>query len=597
MGVNAVTVVVSEAAADTSDESSDSAEAEAAKPSKQQQLRMHSLSDGLKSGSLFSLGGSSFRKSVFHFRDSMAVLGGKLRSTSSNSSNNAPGVKKLSGVRGQLKLAFKELYRALEFLYNFSALNALGISKILKKHDKLFGSCGSTRTVYMAAKSTRVQRVMRTIEADFASRFEGNDHKQAMRTLKPEERKTGQLFAFVLGGIVGFEVCLVMVLLVINYTSRGTSAGGPFYTEAVFPFYRGFILLMLHLYLYGVNLVLFTRCKINYPFIFDFHVSTALRPQEVLFFVAACSAPLLGGQALQVLIQSSSNRFHLGAASADIIPVVLLGVYFLVLLYPFNVFYRSSRLFFLRTLYKLLTAPCHRVRLADFFLGDQLTSQVRFLYDLQFSVCYYFSGEYATRNFRTIQEDPVFKDFSYIVGCLPFFCRAMQCLRRFYDEKDRKHLANLMKYALAMLVIITSLLYHDKDGKAFVVMFVFASVCATCYSYYWDVTQDWGLLNRRSSNPWLRDDLILPRSRRWVYYVALVLNLLMRLLWISSIIPITSIIKGVNYQVLVMLFAAVEVIRRNIWIFFRIENEHLNNCGNFRAVKQVPLPLNRAHLD
>jgi hypothetical protein len=28
---------------------------------------------------------------------------------------------------------------------------------------------------------------------------------------------------------------------------------------------------------------------------------------------------------------------------------------------------------------------------------------------------------------------------------------------------------------------------------------------------------------------------------------------------------------------------------RNIWSFFRLENEHLNNCGQYRAVKEVPV--------
>ena len=28
-----------------------------------------------------------------------------------------------------------------------------------------------------------------------------------------------------------------------------------------------------------------------------------------------------------------------------------------------------------------------------------------------------------------------------------------------------------------------------------------------------------------------------------------------------------------------------------MWNFFRLENEHLNNCGHFRAIKDIPLPF------
>jgi len=32
-----------------------------------------------------------------------------------------------------------------------------------------------------------------------------------------------------------------------------------------------------------------------------------------------------------------------------------------------------------------------------------------------------------------------------------------------------------------------------------------------------------------------------------------------------------------------------EVFRRFIWNFFRLENEHLNNCGQFRAVRDISI--------
>ncbi len=38
--------------------------------------------------------------------------------------------------------------------------------------------------------------------------------------------------------------------------------------------------------------------------------------------------------------------------------------------------------------------------------------------------------------------------------------------------------------------------------------------------------------------------------------------------------------------------ATIEAARRAMWCFFRMENEQLNNCGNFRPVAQVP-PLLR----
>lgn len=41
-----------------------------------------------------------------------------------------------------------------------------------------------------------------------------------------------------------------------------------------------------------------------------------------------------------------------------------------------------------------------------------------------------------------------------------------------------------------------------------------------------------------------------------------------------------------NRKLANMLFAS---FRRFIWNFFRLENEHLNNCGQFRAVRDISI--------
>ena len=42
-------------------------------------------------------------------------------------------------------------------------------------------------------------------------------------------------------------------------------------------------------------------------------------------------------------------------------------------------------------------------------------------------------------------------------------------------------------------------------------------------------------------------------------------------------------------QIWQTVFAFLELVRRFVWNFFRLENEHLNNCGEFRAVREISL--------
>ncbi|KAL7001290.1 Phosphate transporter PHO1 1, partial [Sarracenia purpurea var. burkii] len=67
------------------------------------------------------------------------------------------------------------------------------------------------------------------------------------------------------------------------------------------------------------------------------------------------------------------------------------------------------------------------------------------------------------------------------------------------------------------------------------------------------------------------------------------LNIILRLAWLQTVLHYN--LGYVDYRVTGLLLAALEVIRRGQWNFYRLENEHLNNAGNFRAVKSVPLPF------
>lgn len=45
----------------------------------------------------------------------------------------------------------------------------------------------------------------------------------------------------------------------------------------------------------------------------------------------------------------------------------------------------------------------------------------------------------------------------------------------------------------------------------------------------------------------------------------------------------------ISSDLLTSITAPLEVFRRFVWNFFRLENEHLNNCGKFRAVRDISI--------
>lgn len=68
-----------------------------------------------------------------------------------------------------------------------------------------------------------------------------------------------------------------------------------------------------------------------------------------------------------------------------------------------------------------------------------------------------------------------------------------------------------------------------------------------------------------------------------------VLNVVLRFAWLQTVLNLQ--LSFLHRQTLITIVASLEIVRRGIWNFFRLENEHLNNVGKYRAFKSVPLPF------
>lgn len=102
-----------------------------------------------------------------------------------------------------------------------------------------------------------------------------------------------------------------------------------------------------------------------------------------------------------------------------------------------------------------------------------------------------------------------------------------KCARRWFDDSDVNHLANMGKYVSAMVAAGARVTYGRREDNLWFAVVLVTSVVATVYQLYWDFVKDWGFLNPKSRNPWLRDDLILKNNT--IYYISMVSSISMPL--------------------------------------------------------------------
>uniref|UniRef100_A0A8C1V2U7 Xenotropic and polytropic retrovirus receptor 1a n=1 Tax=Cyprinus carpio TaxID=7962 RepID=A0A8C1V2U7_CYPCA len=298
--------------------------------------------------------------------------------------------------------------------------------------------------------------------------------------------------------------------------------------------YRGGFLLIQFLFLLGINTYGWRQAGVNHVLIFELNPRNNLSHQH-LFEIAGFLGVLW---CLSILSCLFADYTWLPMQAN---PLILYGFMMLFLINPFKTAYYKSRFWLIKLLFRVFTTPFHRVEFADFWLADQLNSLVIVLSDLEYLVCYYsMELQWGDRS-----------------GLLP-------------STYDQKH----------------------TDAEVFFYMLILSSVVSSLYTLIWDLKMDWGLFDRNAGeNTFLREEIVYPHKA--YYYCAIIEDVILRFAWTLQI-SLTSMTAIPSIEdIVVTILAPLEVFRRFVWNFFRLENEHLNNCGEFRAVRDISVaPLN-----
>ncbi|KAK3845434.1 MAG: EXS family-domain-containing protein [Linnemannia gamsii] len=254
---------------------------------------------------------------------------------------------------------------------------------------------------------------------------------------------------------------------------------------------------------------------------------------------------------------------------------------------PLPIAHFTARRWFISSIGRILASGYYRVEFRDFFLADEMNSLSYSIEQFEFAMCAY-SEQWSDLATQCSTSHMWITPF---LTALPAWFRLLQCLRRYRDTLEWfPHLVNAGKYSASLINLFVYFSFRHYGGAQLKTAWIFVSVLTSCYTFGWDVYMDWGLFRFGKTgggaygHPFLRQELVY--SRTWVYYMAIVLDFLGRFSWTARLIPM-----NVNVMVLSFVLAFLEVLRRWQWNFFRLENEHLNNCGQFRAIKDIPLPF------
>eukprot|EP00568_Trieres_chinensis_P017772 CAMPEP_0183320518 /NCGR_PEP_ID=MMETSP0160_2-20130417/66522_1 /TAXON_ID=2839 ORGANISM="Odontella Sinensis, Strain Grunow 1884" /NCGR_SAMPLE_ID=MMETSP0160_2 /ASSEMBLY_ACC=CAM_ASM_000250 /LENGTH=291 /DNA_ID=CAMNT_0025487221 /DNA_START=101 /DNA_END=976 /DNA_ORIENTATION=+ len=242
---------------------------------------------------------------------------------------------------------------------------------------------------------------------------------------------------------------------------------------------------------------------------------------------------------------------------------------------------------------------------------------VKVFQDIMWTLCFVISGDFLLPENLDENDAPHpwqhafwYKNVVIPLICLfPLWIRFNQCLRRYMDTHKRwPNLANAFKYALSQTVTLFGafhplyLLHVHKGNRPdqpsnenginlFQTFWMGLFITSSLYSFLWDVYMDWGLGRPRFA--FLGPRLMFPRQLH--YYGVMVIDLVLRSMWVLTLVPPQS---GASFEIpqyLTAVTMSLELLRRTLWGFFRLEHEHRHNTEGYRRIDFVPLHFNTGH--
>ena len=242
-------------------------------------------------------------------------------------------------------------------------------------------------------------------------------------------------------------------------------------------------------------------------------------------------------------------------------------------------------------------------KFGDILLADVLTSYAKILGDLFVCLCMFLTrnGSATARPDRGCGGDVLVP----LIMAIPSTIRLRQCLIEYVRVRNAprreaagwggQHLANAAKYSTAFpVIILTAVLRNTKEhAPGLSRAWIFACLLNSLYSFYWDVAKDWDLTlfagERERNSPehpfGLRRRLIIHKPG--VYYMVIALDLILRCTWMIKLSPSLDSIS--SYESTIFLIQSLEVFRRWVWIFFRVETEWIRNTNTGLAVDDILL--------
>jgi len=514
--------------------------------------------------------------------------------------NYSKNIKEFKIYSDNFEMALKELYKEVNLLSDFFETNELAKNKLISKYEKYIKNFEiensendvvtfitnfyKNNTELHLARQTFLdinEEIQKIFMNNFSDKYKGNTYSILKDYIKINKMTESQ--GFYLGFFIGLLFFLIFTIFVMAYHFDFDIDNDPDF-KSIFPMFRGFFIVCLYWWILGLDVHFWNKAHISYKVIFKFdnHFSTSLE----IYKRASIFTFILLIAILFYLIKRANINFLFGIlnpAPAHIFPLICWICFFIYMFCPFKIFNYQGRKFLFDLTGESIASFLMKTDFRHVWFIDQLTTFIAPIRDMEYTLCYY--AYYNAPQNIIDQYCNKTRGVYLFIAYFPNIIRILQCCKQIFDSgKSYPQNWNIGKYT--MNIIVASLSFFWPSYPSLHIVWLLATFISSCYSFYWDIKFDFGLLKKGKGYP-LREKLMY--KNKLFYYFASFFDFFLRFLWLLTLSPevINSLFRP---ETLSITLNSLEIIRRGVWNIIRLENKHLEISKEFKVTNEIDLP-------
>ena len=355
--------------------------------------------------------------------------------------------------------------------------------------------------------------------------------------------------------------------------------------RSVFPMYRTYGIICLYLWFIGLNIKTWEDIKVNYRALFTFQLSK--NSIIDIWIISSIFSSVLFLSFLLYSITRTKLGIKLGLNSFNIVDILPALIWLLLLLFffcPFKILNYKGRNNVMKLFSECIASILIPIEFKHIWFMDQLTSLIGPMRDIEYTFCYY---SYYVNPFQTRQLYCSTSRVVYlIIAIFPNLFRCLQVGRQMIDnQKVFPYIFNIGKYTFN--IIVASFSFLSQFHLVFYYFWLANAFISGCYSSFWDLKMDFGYFESGPDWPLRKKNKF--KKKFWVL-ITIPVDIILRFLWMLSISP-EIMSQYIRPEFLALVLYTLEMIRRAIWNFIRVEFEHYELEKMYQISFYEELPL------